>query len=105
MENIFFQIGIVIVIATVGGILAKLIKQPLIPAYILTGILIGPGLNLITNSEVIQLFGLAGIAFLLFIVGLELNFKKLRDVGHMASIGTIIQVGLLFGMGFFVGAL
>jgi len=42
MVNIFFDIGFIIIIATVFAFIAKLFKQPLIPAYILTGLVIGP---------------------------------------------------------------
>jgi Kef-type K+ transport system membrane component KefB len=105
MENIFVQIGIMIILATIGGMLARIIRQPLIPAYIIAGILIGPGLNLITNTEIIDLFGLAGIAFLLFIVGLELSFDKLRDIGHIATMGTLVQVAVLFSFGYVVAGM
>ena len=100
MEAIFFQIGVMIVLATVGAYFARILKQPLIPAYILAGIILGPGFHLIQNSEVIKSFEVTGIAFLLFIVGLELSFKHLRDVGKIGFIGGSIQVLLLFAVGF-----
>lgn len=100
MEAIFFQIGVMIVLATVGAYIARMFKQPLIPAYILAGIILGPGLHLIQNSEVIKSFEVTGIAFLLFIVGLELSFKHLRDVGKVGFIGGSIQVLLVFAIGF-----
>jgi len=68
MENIFFDIGAIIIIATVFAFIAKTFKQPLIPAYVLTGIIIGPFLGLITNTDVITNLSEIGIAFLLFIV-------------------------------------
>jgi len=49
-NNIFIDIGLIIVIATFIGFIFRMMKQPLIPSFILTGILIGPfGLKLITE--------------------------------------------------------
>lgn len=100
--NIFIQIGYVIIIATLGGYIAKLFKQPLIPAYIIIGLIIGPILGIITNSIVIASLSEIGIAFLLFIVGLEINFDRLKHVAGVASLGGIIQVAIMFTTGFLI---
>lgn len=97
MENIFLDIGVIIIVAGVGAYLARILKQPLIPAYILVGILLGPALNIITDKAVIASLSEIGIAFLLFSVGLELNLKKLKDVGSVATVGGLVHMGLLFG--------
>lgn len=96
INELFIEIGLMIILATVGAYIAKLLKQPLIPAYIITGLIVGPILGLITNTEIIRTLSEIGIAFLLFIVGLELSFKKLKYVGGVATIGGIIQVTSLF---------
>ncbi len=101
--EIFSQIAVVIIIATIGGYLAKLFRQPLIPAYVITGIVIGPVMGLVTNTDVIETLSLAGIAFLLFLVGLELRFNKLKDIGQVAIFGGIVQILLIFSIGFFLG--
>ena len=67
MDPIFFSIGLIIVVATVFAYLAKLLKQPLIPAYVLTGVVLGPLLGIITNTAIITTMSEIGIAFLLFI--------------------------------------
>ncbi|RLE39329.1 hypothetical protein DRJ17_01250 [Candidatus Woesearchaeota archaeon] len=113
--NVFVQMGIIIIVATLGGYLSRLLKQPLIPLYILIGVLLGPelgsrlgamlGINfagLITNQALIQDLAMFGIAFLLFIVGLEMNIKKLKNIGHISIIGTPIQVALMFIFGFVI---
>jgi Kef-type K+ transport system membrane component KefB len=102
MENIFFDIGLIIIVATIVGYLAKLLKQPLIPAYILTGLIIGPILGLVEDSNVILTLSEIGIAFLLFVVGLELNLKKLKDVASIAIFGGLMQFILLFISGFLI---
>lgn len=100
--DIFFQIGIIIIIATILAFIAKFIKQPLIPAYVLAGLIIGPVLKLITNTETIITLSEIGIAFLLFIVGLEINLKKLKDVGLVSSIGGLTQMLAIFTASFII---
>src|SRR3989338_2462412 len=100
MANIFFEIGSVMIIATIFAYFAKFLKQPLIPAYILTGVLLGPLLGIITNAEIINNLSEIGIAFLLFIVGLEIDIRKLKHVGLVASLGGIIQIALTFAITF-----
>ena len=100
MENIFFDIGLIIIVVTFFAYLTQLLKQPLIPAYILAGLVLGPFLGLITESSIITTLSEIGIAFLLFIVGLEIDIKKLRDVGLVSSLGSTIKSLILFGIGF-----
>jgi len=104
MSSIFFDIGIIIIVATVFAFLAKLMKQPIIPAYILTGLILGPWTGLITDVDTIHILSEIGISFLLFIVGLEINLKKLKNIGLAGTLGGTIQVVSLFSMGFIAAA-
>lgn len=101
------DIGIVIIAATILAYPAKLLRQPLILAYVVAGILIGPSvLGLITNKDIIRTLAELGIAFLLFIVGLELDFRKLKDVGHVSAGCGLGQIIITFIFGFLLaGAL
>ncbi len=101
MADLFFSVFVIITIATLGAFIARLCRQPLIPVYILTGVFLGPAvLGLVADKEVIQFFSEAGIAFLLFVVGLELNFKKLKSIGLAATVSGSLQIMLVFGAGF-----
>lgn len=91
-------------LATLFAFVARYFKQPLIPAYVLTGIILGPVLNIITNYDVINTLSEIGIAFLLFIVGIELDFKRLKDVGLAATLGGIVEVLIMFIVGYFAGS-
>ena len=102
IDNLFTSIGVIIVIATFFAYIARLFKQPFILAYIITGIIIGPVLGLITNSETIATLSEIGIAFLLFIVGLEIDLKKLKNVAVVSSLGGIIQILILFTLGYII---
>ncbi len=99
MANIFLEIGILIVLAGLGALVARLLKQPLIPLYLLVGILIGPVLKLVTNQDAIFTFSEIGIALLLFVVGLKIDLSKLKSVAKVVVIGGIIKVGLLTFLG------
>lgn len=101
-EALFVEIGIMIIVATLGGMFAHLLRQPLIPAYIMVGILLGPVFGILTQTAIIEGFGLAGIAFLLFIVGLELNVRKLEGIMSVSVIGTSVQVALTVIVAMFV---
>ncbi|MFH1510646.1 MAG: cation:proton antiporter [Candidatus Woesearchaeota archaeon] len=101
MDQLFLEIGVVIILATSLAYLSRLLKQPLIPAYIITGLCLGPiGLGLVKDPQLILTLSEIGIAFLLFVVGLELDFKRLKDIGMVASIGGTVQVFILFSLGF-----
>ena len=95
--TLLIDISLVIIIATIIAFITKLFRQPLIPAYILTGVLLGPiGFGLIKDATSIQAISEFGIAFLLFVVGLEINLKRLKYVGPVAMIGGILQVILTY---------
>lgn len=99
MESIFFELGIVISVAALLAIFFRLLKQPPLLAYLVTGIIMGPAVfNLITAQNEFQTFSQIGVAFLLFIVGLNLNIKILREVGKVSlytGLGQVIFTSLI----------
>src|SRR3989344_8515151 len=93
MENIFLQISIAFLLVLGISFIMRILRQPLIVGYILSGIIIGPLLfNLLPHTETLQIFSQFGIAFLLFIVGLHLNPKTIKEVGKISLITGIGQV-------------
>ena len=104
-EAIIFDIAIILIISAIFAFLARILRQPLIPAYVLAGLIIGPLiLGFVRNLDLIYAFSEIGIAFLLFTAGLEISFKKIKEVGlkKIALIG-ILQVAIIFGVGLFFG--
>lgn len=99
VNNIFYQITIILILSTLFGSVALYLKQPLIIAFIGVGIVIGPaGLEWVSASEEVELFAQLGIALLLFVVGLKLDIHEIRSVGPVAlitGIGQIILTGLI----------
>ena len=107
--TLMFDIGLIVGAATLLAYIVSIAKQPLIPAYILAGILIGPmgtkmifGSSLIADPELISAFSQLGITFLLFTVGMELDLSRLKSVGVAASLGALFQVLLTFGVTFLI---
>jgi len=106
MANILFDIGLIIIIATMLSYVARLFKQPLLLAYVIAGVIIGPfGLAIIPNSADISLLAELGVAFLLFMVGLEIDFSKLKHVGKAVIGGGILQIVITFVVGYALAAL
>ncbi|MBD3259180.1 hypothetical protein GF371_00955 [Candidatus Woesearchaeota archaeon] len=124
MESIFIGLAVIIVATTFFGYLMRLLKQPLIPAYVIAGLLLGPsglilfapkinipivtkiiGAITITNNDMVSTLSVMGIALMLFIVGLEIDFKKLKTVSLISSIGGSIQIIILFVAGYLIASL
>ena len=96
------QILLLLVTAFLMGVLAERLKQSPIIGYLLAGILIGPW---VFNSEAIFQLSELGVALLLFSIGLEFSFQRLRRMGAMAFVGGTLQVcGTLtvFALGFLI---
>jgi Kef-type K+ transport system membrane component KefB len=101
--NLFFELSIIIVVAAALSGLMRLLKQPIVIGYILTGLLLGPQfLNLIKSTETVSIFSEMGIAILLFIVGLHLSPKEIKDLGGKTFITGLIQVLLTSFFGFLI---
>lgn len=105
--DIFLELGVVVIIAAIASFILRLLKQPHILSYVLVGILIGPVFSLFTNQSIvdasfIESMSLLGIAFLLFIVGLEMDLKSLRNVTLVSSLGGLIQVIIIFVLGYLI---
>lgn len=104
--NAFIQFSLVILVVLVVSVIMRLLKQPLIIGYILSGILAGPFFfNLVQESEAIGLFSEMGIAFLLFIVGLHLSPKVIKEVGKVSLITGLGQILFTFVVGYFAAIL
>ena len=103
MEEIFIQLALILFIAFIFSYVARLFKQPIIIGYILAGIVISPFILMsgITN-EVIVIFSDFGIAFLLFIVGLHMNPKVIKEIGGAALLIGCAQIVLTVILGLLV---
>ncbi|MEM3074852.1 MAG: cation:proton antiporter [Candidatus Pacearchaeota archaeon] len=104
MTNIFIQLSLLILVVFLVSFVMRILKQPLIIGYIISGIIVGPFfLNFIQYDETLNTFSEIGIAFLLFIVGLHLSPKVIKEVGKISLITGIGQVVFTSFLGYFIG--
>jgi Kef-type K+ transport system membrane component KefB len=107
VQEVLIYISLIIGITAVLTILARVIKQPPIISYLIAGILVGPiFLGFLqpgaAYTEVIKTFAHIGIALLLFIVGLNLDFRIFKDVGGVSILAGLGQISLTVIIGFLI---
>ena len=78
---------------------AQRLKQSAIVGYLLTGVVLGP---LLFNREAVMSVAELGVALLLFSIGLEFSFGRLKRMGSIALAGGSLQVLLTMGLSFFL---
>ena len=106
MENIFFEITVVICVAAVLSGIFRLLKQPALLAYILTGILIGPlGLFPLHSPDVLKTMAEFGITLLLFMMGLEIRLSELPIIGRAAILTAVFQIISTASIGFVLASI
>jgi Kef-type K+ transport system membrane component KefB len=100
-EDLLSSIGICVIAAAVLAFAANRLKQPLILAYLLAGVAIGPemGLHLVNDHESIQTVAEIGLILLLFIIGLEIDLKKLAAAGRPVVLTGVLQFPLSVALG------
>ena len=103
IDDVFSQTGLVLFIASVMGILAIKLKQPLIVGFIAVGIFLGPSvLGWVEANDQIDLLAKLGITLLLFIVGLKLDLHIIKTMGLVALATGIGQVLFTSVVGYFI---
>ena len=87
------DIAICIIAAWVVALLSQVARQPLLLAYLVAGFVIGPhGFRWITNAESIQTISEIGLALLLFMIGLEIDLKKMLSAGRVITLTAGAQI-------------
>tara|TARA_Y100000034_G_scaffold54708_1_gene67013 strand:- start:18416 stop:20125 length:1710 start_codon:yes stop_codon:yes gene_type:complete len=105
MELVFIQLAIILFTAFVVSYIVRAFNQPIIIGYIITGIIISPFIiSFGASKEIISIFSDFGIAFLLFIVGLHMNPKVIKEIGTSALLIGLAQIILTFLLGFLVSS-
>lgn len=100
-ENTFYEIALILGMATLLGIVGQKLRQPLLIMFLATGILVGPsGLGIIESYDQIELLAHIGIALLLFIVGLRLDLTLIRTTGPVALATGLGQILFTSAIGF-----
>lgn len=106
MHTVLIDVAVMIIFAAVFAYIARMLKQPIIPAYVFAGLILGPlGLNSITDTSLIFNISEIGIAFLLFIVGLEMSYSRFKKVGKTAVKTGVVDIFLMSSIGFLIATL
>ncbi len=103
--DLLSSIGICVGAAALIAAVTWRFRQPLIIAYLATGVIIGPniGLKFITNQESISTVAEIGLILLLFVIGLEIDLRKMASGGAAVLLTGALQVPICvaLGLGFF----
>jgi Kef-type K+ transport system membrane component KefB len=101
MQSDFTQIAALLLICAAMAALLVRLRQPVLIAYILVGLMVGPaGFALVTAHESVELLAHVGVAVLLFAVGLKLDLRHVRHIGPVALATGLGQLGFTIVVGF-----
>ncbi len=101
MHEPFAEFALLLIVAAAVGALFVRLRQPVLIAYIVVGILAGPaGFSLVTGHDQIDLLAQVGVAVLLFLVGLKLDLQHVRHIGPVAVATGLGQLAFTIVIGF-----
>jgi Kef-type K+ transport system membrane component KefB len=113
MHELIRDITFSILFAWVLGLAAHFFRQPLILAYLVGGFVIGPfGMGWVKSQESISTISELGLIFMLFMIGLEIDLKKIIRAGRVILIAAggqligacVIGVAVFVAIGLSLGA-
>lgn len=99
----FGEFSLLLIISAFAGGVALLLRQPVLIAYIVVGIVAGPAvLGIVHAHEQIELLAQIGVCVLLFVVGLKLDLKHIRHIGPVALATGLGQLAFTILFGFLI---
>ncbi|MEO7165460.1 MAG: cation:proton antiporter [Spartobacteria bacterium] len=104
MHDLIRDITFSIAAAWLLGLVAQQFRQPILLAYLIAGFVLGPvGSGLIASAESISAIAELGLIFLLFMIGLEIDLKKIISAGRSITLTALVQIcgGAILGVLFF----
>ena len=94
MPELIHDLALSILVAWILGVAAHLARQPLILAYIVAGFVVGPsGLRWVQSQQSINTIAELGLIFMLFMIGLEIDLKKIMRAGSVIIGASLVQIG------------
>lgn len=102
------DLAVILGVASIVILLFQKIRQPVVLGYLVAGIIISPkttSYSLLEDLPSIQTLSTFGVIFLMFSLGLEFSFHKLKRVGFSASVTGFLEVALMSLLGFGTGIL
>src|SRR6266700_4699714 len=100
MHELIGDITLCILFAWLLGLLAHFSRQPLILAYLIAGFFIGPfGMGWVKSEQSISIISELGLIFMLFMIGLEIDLKKVIRAGNVILVTSAAQIFGCFALG------
>ncbi|HNU16043.1 MAG TPA: cation:proton antiporter, partial [Chitinophagaceae bacterium] len=106
LPGLIKDLALILITGAVTTILFRRIKQPLVLGYIIAGILVGPYIHFtpsVTDETNINTLAEIGVIFLLFSLGLEFSFRKLKRVGGAVTITAFVEIVVITLAGYLLG--
>jgi len=104
VHSVYQEVTLLLLATAVLGLIALRLRQPVIVAYILIGIVAGPSvMNWVSAHEPMELLAEIGVTILLFVVGLKLDIHLVRKLGAVALATGLGQLAFTIVGGFLIG--
>jgi len=106
LPALFSDLALILVTAGITTVIFKWLKQPVVLGYIIAGFLIGPNFEwfpVIKDHTSVETWSEIGMVFMLFGIGLEFSFKKLKKVGGTVGVTALTELVTMCVVGFLLG--
>lgn len=106
LPGLITDLALILMTGAITTLLFRKIKQPLVLGYIIAGFIVGPYISFtpsVTDIDNVETLAEIGVIFLLFSLGLEFSFRKLKRVGGPASITAIVEIIVITLSGYLLG--
>ena len=106
LPALFSDLALILVTAGITTVIFKWLKQPVVLGYIIAGFLIGPNFEwfpVVEDHTSVETWSEIGMVFMLFGIGLEFSFKKLKKVGGTVGITALTELVTMCLVGFTLG--
>ena len=106
LPALFSDLALILVTAGLTTVIFKWLKQPVVLGYIIAGFIIGPNFEwfpVIHDHTSVETWSEIGMVFMLFGIGLEFSFKKLKKVGGTVGITALTELVTMCVVGFLLG--
>ena len=106
LPALFSDLALILVTAGITTVVFKWLKQPVVLGYIIAGFLIGPNFEwfpVVNDHTSVETWSEIGMVFMLFGIGLEFSFKKLKKVGGTVGITALTELVTMCVVGFLLG--
>src|SRR5690606_42151675 len=94
----YAEFALLLIISAVAGAIAVRLRQPVLIAYIVVGILVGPAVfDIVRAHDQVALLAEIGVTVLRFVVGLKPDLHHIRHIGPVALATALAQPGFIIG--------